>query len=103
MDCEACTDPGEQVEVCHHASVSDIKRASALIPRLKELREEPYTQAEAERAAGMGSYIPPKKVEVQTQQVVEDMDWTQITPSPSSHTLSLTQCLSLLPSLTLSI
>lgn len=42
--------------------------------RLKELREEPYTQAEAERAAGMGSYIPPKVVEVKTQPVEEDMD-----------------------------
>ncbi|KAG7510521.1 hypothetical protein JOB18_024170 [Solea senegalensis] len=42
--------------------------------RLKELREEPYTQAEADRAAGMGSYIAPKVVEVKTQQVEEDMD-----------------------------
>ncbi|KAJ8398154.1 hypothetical protein AAFF_G00429980 [Aldrovandia affinis] len=41
--------------------------------RLKQLREEPYTQAEAERAAGMGSYIPHKAVEVQTQQVEEEM------------------------------
>ena len=42
--------------------------------RLKQLREEPYTQAEAERAAGMGSYIPPKTVKVHTQEVEEDMD-----------------------------
>ncbi|XP_006631343.1 zinc finger protein 593 [Lepisosteus oculatus] len=42
--------------------------------RLKQLREEPYTQAEAERAAGMGSYIPPKAVEVHTQPVEEDMN-----------------------------
>ncbi|KAK7904870.1 hypothetical protein WMY93_017477 [Mugilogobius chulae] len=42
--------------------------------RLKQLSEEPYTQAEAERAAGMGSYIPPKKVEVKTQPVEETMD-----------------------------
>ena len=43
--------------------------------RLKELREEPYTQAEAERAAGMGSYIAPKVgPKVQTQPVEEDMD-----------------------------
>ncbi|XP_060734942.1 zinc finger protein 593 [Tachysurus vachellii] len=42
--------------------------------RLKQLKEEPYTQAEAERAAGMGSYVPPKKVEVHTQQVEEDME-----------------------------
>ncbi|XP_032357221.1 zinc finger protein 593 [Etheostoma spectabile] len=42
--------------------------------RLKLLREEPYTQAEAERAAGMGSYIAPKTVEVKTQTVEEDMD-----------------------------
>lgn len=42
--------------------------------RLKQLREEPYTQEEAERAAGMGSYIPPKTVEVKTQSVEEDME-----------------------------
>ncbi|XP_026719125.1 zinc finger protein 593, partial [Athene cunicularia] len=39
--------------------------------RLKQLREAPYTQEEAERAAGMGSYILPKKVEVQTQPLEE--------------------------------
>lgn len=50
--------------------------SSCFLPliRLKELREEPYTQAEAERAAGMGSYIPPKIVEVKTQPIEEDMD-----------------------------
>ncbi|XP_063810818.1 zinc finger protein 593 isoform X2 [Pseudophryne corroboree] len=37
--------------------------------RLKQLKEEPYTQEEAERAAGMGSYIPPKQIEIQTQDV----------------------------------
>ncbi|CAJ0962240.1 unnamed protein product [Ranitomeya imitator] len=37
--------------------------------RLKQLKEEPYTQEEAERAAGMGSYKPPKQVEVQTQEM----------------------------------
>lgn len=49
-------------------------KASALLwpcPRLKQLREAPYTQEEAERAAGMGSYIPPKPVEVQTQPLEE--------------------------------
>ncbi|KAM8796101.1 zinc finger protein 593 [Eudromia elegans] len=42
--------------------------------RLKQLSEEPYTQEEAERAAGMGSYIPPKKVEVRTQPVDEEVE-----------------------------
>ncbi|XP_034419042.1 zinc finger protein 593 [Cyclopterus lumpus] len=42
--------------------------------RLKQLREGPYTHAEADRAAGMGSYIPTPKVEVKTQTVEEDMD-----------------------------
>ncbi|MBN3281417.1 ZN593 protein, partial [Polyodon spathula] len=42
--------------------------------RLKQLREEPYTQAEAERAAGMGSYIAAKKVEVQTQPFEEETE-----------------------------
>ncbi|KAM9321338.1 zinc finger protein 593 [Gastrophryne carolinensis] len=37
--------------------------------RLKQLRDEPYTQEEAERAAGMGSYRPPKQIDVQTQEV----------------------------------
>lgn len=41
--------------------------------RLKQLSEEPYTQEEAERAAGMGSYIPPKKIEVHTQPL-DEMD-----------------------------
>lgn len=41
--------------------------------RLKQLSEEPYTQEEAERAAGMGSYIPPKKIEVHTQ-ALDEMD-----------------------------
>ncbi|XP_045195792.2 zinc finger protein 593-like [Mercenaria mercenaria] len=35
--------------------------------RIKALQVEPYTQAEADRAAGMGSYIAPKSVDVQTQ------------------------------------
>ncbi|GFO49124.1 Zinc finger protein 593-like [Plakobranchus ocellatus] len=35
--------------------------------RLKALEVEPYTHEEAERAAGMGSYIAPKKVEVLAQ------------------------------------
>uniref|UniRef100_A0A4W5M7I6 Zinc finger protein 593 n=1 Tax=Hucho hucho TaxID=62062 RepID=A0A4W5M7I6_9TELE len=42
--------------------------------RIKLLKEEPYTQAEADRAAGMGSYIPHKTVEVKTQEVEEKMD-----------------------------
>ncbi|XP_038614300.1 zinc finger protein 593 [Tachyglossus aculeatus] len=39
--------------------------------RLKQLSEEPYTQEEAERAAGMGSYVPPRRVEVPDQQMEE--------------------------------
>ena len=35
--------------------------------RIKALQIEPYTQEEAERAAGMGSYIAPKSVHVETQ------------------------------------
>ncbi|PIO10373.1 hypothetical protein AB205_0203450, partial [Aquarana catesbeiana] len=35
---------------------------------LKQLKDEPYTQEEAERAAGMGSYKPPKQIHVQTQE-----------------------------------
>ena len=32
------------------------------------METEPYTQEEAERAAGMGCYIAPKKVEVLLQE-----------------------------------
>ena len=42
--------------------------------RLKALRIEPYTQAEAERAAGMGSYVAPKSVAIKTQSVKDPMD-----------------------------
>lgn len=34
---------------------------------MKALETEPYTQAEADRAAGMGSYIEPKKFVIKTQ------------------------------------
>ncbi|GFR69466.1 zinc finger protein 593-like [Elysia marginata] len=44
--------------------------------RLKALEVEPYTHEEADRAAGMGSYIAPKKVLVLAQQKlgVEDKE-----------------------------
>lgn len=35
--------------------------------RLKQLSVEPYSQEEAERAAGMGSYIPPQQLAVPTE------------------------------------
>ncbi|XP_069135433.1 zinc finger protein 593 homolog [Argopecten irradians] len=41
--------------------------------RLKALELEPYTLAEAERAAGMGSYIAPKKRKMETQSIPEEM------------------------------
>lgn len=53
------------------AGVDGFSPPFCLPRRLKQLREAPYTQEEAERAAGMGSYIPPKKVEVQTQPLEE--------------------------------
>lgn len=34
---------------------------------MKALQTEPYTQEEANRAAGMGSFIAPKKFEIKTQ------------------------------------
>lgn len=34
---------------------------------MKALQTEPYTQEEANRAAGMGSYVAPKKFEIKTQ------------------------------------
>ncbi|KAL8610846.1 hypothetical protein ACOMHN_056701 [Nucella lapillus] len=43
--------------------------------RLKALETEAYTQEEAERAAGMGSYQAPKHLgKVSTQSVKEDME-----------------------------
>lgn len=42
--------------------------------RIKALQKEPYTQEEADRAAGMGSYKEPKRIAVETQSVKEDMD-----------------------------
>ncbi|XP_011837019.1 PREDICTED: zinc finger protein 593 isoform X1 [Mandrillus leucophaeus] len=38
-----------------------------LSPRLKQLSVEPYSQEEAERAAGMGSYVPPRRLAVPTE------------------------------------
>ncbi|XP_049734299.1 zinc finger protein 593 isoform X1 [Elephas maximus indicus] len=35
--------------------------------RLKQLSVEPYSQEEAERAAGMGSYVPPQRLPVPTE------------------------------------
>lgn len=35
--------------------------------RLKQLSVEPYSQEEAERAAGMGSYVPPQRLTVPTE------------------------------------
>nr|XP_040144084.1 zinc finger protein 593 isoform X1 [Ictidomys tridecemlineatus] len=35
--------------------------------RLKQLSIEPYSQEEAERAAGMGSYVPPRQLAVPTE------------------------------------
>ncbi|XP_044527291.1 zinc finger protein 593 [Gracilinanus agilis] len=42
--------------------------------RLKQLRVEPYSQEEAERAAGMGSYVPPKRLAVPTDVSTETSD-----------------------------
>ena len=42
--------------------------------RLKALESQPYTTEEAERAAGMGSYIPPTTQKVSTQDVQTSMD-----------------------------
>ncbi|XP_066494779.1 zinc finger protein 593 [Tiliqua scincoides] len=53
-------------------------RSKAHKKRLKQLSEEPYTQEEAERAAGMGSYIPPKKVEV-CMQPLDEMEESTVT------------------------
>uniref|UniRef100_A0A8D1K9L4 Zinc finger protein 593 n=1 Tax=Sus scrofa TaxID=9823 RepID=A0A8D1K9L4_PIG len=35
--------------------------------RLKQLSVEPYSQEEAEKAVGMGSYVPPQRLAVPTE------------------------------------
>ncbi|XP_027720670.1 zinc finger protein 593 [Vombatus ursinus] len=42
--------------------------------RLKLLTVEPYSQEEAERAAGMGSYVPPRWLAVPTEVSTETSD-----------------------------
>ncbi|KAB7506478.1 Zinc finger protein [Armadillidium nasatum] len=41
--------------------------------RLKDLELEPYSQAEAERASGKGSYFEPKRRKVETQPIDENV------------------------------
>ena len=41
---------------------------------MKALETEPYTPAEAERAAGMGSFVVPKKFEIKTQPEKEEFN-----------------------------
>ncbi|XP_063309299.1 zinc finger protein 593 [Pelobates fuscus] len=69
--------PGNAQHYCLHCAryFVDLKtlkehfRTKVHKRRIKQLKEEPYTQEEAERAAGMGSYVAPKKLEVETQEV----------------------------------
>ncbi|CAH2221599.1 zinc finger 593 [Pelobates cultripes] len=69
--------PGNAQHYCLHCAryFVDLKtlkehfRTKVHKRRIKQLKEEPYTQEEAERAAGMGSYVAPQKVEVETQEV----------------------------------
>ncbi|XP_067862860.1 zinc finger protein 593 [Heptranchias perlo] len=78
VDCDA---PGSAQFYCLHCaryfidqrSLKEHFKTKVHKRRLKKLSEEPYTQEEAERAAGMGSYIPPKKVKVETQTIEEEM------------------------------
>ncbi|XP_078736644.1 zinc finger protein 593 [Lampetra fluviatilis] len=51
--------------------------------RLKRLREAPFSQEEAERAAGMGSYQLPAQVKVQTQPVEEEEAMCAETTGPT--------------------
>ncbi|XP_037684021.1 zinc finger protein 593 [Choloepus didactylus] len=47
--------------------------------RLKQLSMEPYSQEEAERAAGMGSYVPPRRLAVPTE-VSTDIPEMDVSP-----------------------
>uniref|UniRef100_UPI00358DD9E8 zinc finger protein 593 n=1 Tax=Myxine glutinosa TaxID=7769 RepID=UPI00358DD9E8 len=74
--------PGEGQHYCLHCArhfidqraLKEHFRTKVHKKRLKQLREGPYSQEEAERAAGMGQYIEPKPVEVRTQEVIEPAD-----------------------------
>ncbi|KAM3934881.1 zinc finger protein 593 [Leptodactylus fuscus] len=69
--------PGNAQHYCIHCAryFTDLKtlkehfKTKVHKRRLKQLKDEPYTQEEAERAAGMGSYKAPKQIEVKTQEV----------------------------------
>ena len=47
---------------------------TAVLCRLKALSVQPYSQAEAERAAGMGSYVAPKALAIKTQDTFSEME-----------------------------
>ncbi|XP_076453334.1 zinc finger protein 593-like [Babylonia areolata] len=75
--------PGAAQHYCLHcakyfinaAALKDHFKGKPHKRRLKALETEAYTQEEAERAAGMGSYKPPKHLgKVSTQSVKEDME-----------------------------
>ncbi|KAH8029088.1 hypothetical protein MRX96_037980 [Rhipicephalus microplus] len=71
--------PGEAQFYCLHCaryfmdknSLNDHLKSKNHKRRLKSLEEEPYSQAEAEAAAGMGSYILPKRCKVESQPLKE--------------------------------
>lgn len=67
--------PGNAQFYCVHCSryfidnkaLTDHFRTKPHKRRLKDLETEPYTVEESERAAGKGSYVPPKKRKIETQ------------------------------------
>ncbi|XP_022169920.1 zinc finger protein 593-like isoform X2 [Myzus persicae] len=69
--------PGEGQHYCIHCAryflsdqvLQDHFRTKLHKKRIKELRLEPYTIEEAERAAGFGSYIAPKERVIVTQPI----------------------------------
>jgi hypothetical protein len=48
-------------------ALGELRSPTLLFPRLKQLSVEPYSQEEAERAAGMGSYVQPQRLGVPTE------------------------------------
>ncbi|XP_041452996.1 zinc finger protein 593-like [Lytechinus variegatus] len=71
--------PGSAQHYCLHcaryfidgSAMKEHFRSKTHKRRLKALELEPYTQKEAEAAAGMGSYQPPKKRVMVTQQATQ--------------------------------
>ncbi|XP_071791664.1 zinc finger protein 593-like [Asterias amurensis] len=80
--------PGSAQHYCLHCAryfidlkaLKDHFRSKLHKRRMKALEVEPYTQKEADAAGGLGTYHPPKRRKITTQEIVEDakMDQSEV-------------------------